>query len=81
MLCHYLSYKFPFPKTGDNDLVAGNPRNFEIYEPLEFLAAVMQHIPDKGEHSRKYSGLHFVQQGIMVGIPIRIVVCEKTLEQ
>lgn len=39
----------PFPNAGDNELVAGNPRNFEIYEPLDFIATVTQHIPDKGE--------------------------------
>jgi hypothetical protein len=46
----------PFPKTGDNELVAGNPRNFEIFEPLDFLAAVTQHLPDKGEHQIRYYG-------------------------
>ncbi|MBN1599991.1 MAG: transposase [Chitinispirillaceae bacterium] len=25
----------PFPKTGDNELITGNPRNFEIYKPLD----------------------------------------------
>ena len=46
----------PFPKAGDNELVAGNPRNFEIYEPLDFLATVTQHIPDKGEHQIRSYG-------------------------
>jgi hypothetical protein len=46
----------PFPKTDDNELAAGNPRNFEIYEPLDFLATVTQHIPDKGEHQIRYYG-------------------------
>jgi len=33
-----------FPQPGG--LQAGNPRNFEIYDPLEFLANVTQHIPN-----------------------------------
>ncbi|MBN1182227.1 MAG: hypothetical protein JXB49_08065 [Bacteroidales bacterium] len=71
----------PFPKAGDNELIASNPRNFEIFEPLDFLAAVTQHIPDKGEYSRMCSGLHFVQQVITVCIPTKTGVCAKTLEQ
>lgn len=46
----------PFPKAGDNELVAGNPRIFEIFEPLDFIATVTQHIPDKGEHQIHYYG-------------------------
>jgi hypothetical protein len=40
----------PFPATGDLELAAGVRRNFEMYDPLEFLANVTQHIPNKGEH-------------------------------
>jgi hypothetical protein len=36
----------PFPKTGDKDLSPGMPRNYEIYDPLDFLAEVKQHIPN-----------------------------------
>ncbi len=39
-----------FPVTGDKDLTSGMPRNYEIYGPLDFLAEVTQHIPNKGEH-------------------------------
>ena len=39
----------PYPKNGDNELVAGTPRNFEIYTPLDFLAAVTQHITDTAQ--------------------------------
>lgn len=35
----------PFPKTGDKELTSGIPRNFEIFDPLDFLAEVTQHIP------------------------------------
>jgi len=30
--------------------MAGIPRNFEVYDPLDFLAEVTQHIPNRGEH-------------------------------
>jgi len=46
----------PFPKTGDKDLTSGMPRNYEIYDPLDFLAEVTQHIPNKGEHQIRYYG-------------------------
>jgi hypothetical protein len=47
----------PFPLSGDKTLMSGIPRNFEVFEPLDFLAEVTQHIPNKGEHSRMHSGL------------------------
>jgi len=31
-------------------------RNFEIFDPLDFLAQVTQHIPDKGQHLIRYYG-------------------------
>jgi len=34
----------------------GMPRNFEVFEPLDFLAAVTQHIPDKGDHQINFFG-------------------------
>ena len=34
------------PKTGDEELAAGISRNFEVFEPLDFLAEVTQHIPN-----------------------------------
>ena len=46
----------PFPISGDKTLMAGIPRNFEVFEPLDFLAAVTQHIPDKGDHTINYFG-------------------------
>jgi hypothetical protein len=43
--------------TGDNgEMKKGIPRNFHIYEPLEFLAEVTQHIPNKGEYQIRYYG-------------------------
>jgi hypothetical protein len=46
----------PFPKKGDPELDVGIPRNYEIFNPLDFLAAVTQHIPNKGEHLIRYYG-------------------------
>ena len=47
-----------FPIAGDQELTAGNPRNFEVFKPLDFLANVTQHIPDKGEHQIRYYGFY-----------------------
>ena len=39
-------------------------RNFQVYDPLDFLAAVTAHIPDKGEHLVRYYGWYSsVQRG------------------
>jgi hypothetical protein len=46
----------PFPKVGDPELDVGIPRNYEMFDPLDFLAAVTQHIPNKGEHQIRYYG-------------------------
>jgi len=34
----------PFPLSGDTTLMKGVPRNYELYDPLDFLAEVTQHI-------------------------------------
>ncbi|MGM0381668.1 MAG: transposase, partial [bacterium] len=31
-------------------------RNFEVFDPLDFLAQVTQHIPDKNQHLTRYYG-------------------------
>jgi len=46
----------PFPLSGDKTLMKGVPRNFEMFDPLDFLAEVTQHIPNKGEHQIRYYG-------------------------
>ena len=46
----------PFPKQGDPELDIGIPRNYEMYDPMDFLAQVTQHIPNKGEHQIRYYG-------------------------
>jgi hypothetical protein len=45
-----------FPRSGDQTLLAGLSRNFGVYDPLDFLAEVTRHIPDKGEHQIRYYG-------------------------
>jgi len=35
---------------------AGPRRTSQVYDPLDFLAEVTQHIPNKGEHQIRYSG-------------------------
>ena len=45
-----------FPEPGDEELLAGLSRNFQVFDPLDFLAEVTQHIPDAGEHLIRYYG-------------------------
>ena len=48
-----------YPMLGkEMDLRPGMRRNYEVFEPLDFLASVTQHIPDKGEHQIKYYGYY-----------------------
>jgi hypothetical protein len=45
-------------------MVKGPNRNFQVYDPLTFLAAATSHIPDRGEHLvRYYSWYSSVQRG------------------
>ncbi len=46
--------RFPTPASGD--LAGGPSRNFQVFDPLDFLAELTQHIPDKGEHLVRYYG-------------------------
>jgi len=45
-----------FPDPASDDLRAGAKRNFHVFDPLDFLAELTQHIPDKGEHLIRYYG-------------------------
>lgn len=45
-----------FPEPGDEELLAGPSRNFQVFDPLDFLAEVTQHVPDPGEHLIRYYG-------------------------
>ena len=40
----------------DPSLKNGVKRNFQVFDPLDFLAEVTQHIPEKGEHLIRYYG-------------------------
>ena len=44
-----------FPEPADGELLAGPSRNFQVFESLDFLAEVTQHIPDR-EHLIRYYG-------------------------
>ena len=50
----YTPQRFPDPASGD--LASGTARNFHIFKPLDFLAELVQHIPNKGEHLIRYYG-------------------------
>ena len=51
-----------FPEHGDEQLKAGTSRNFQVFEPLVFLAEVTQHIPEKGQHQILYFGFYSNKQ-------------------
>jgi len=45
-------------------MVPGANRNFAIFDPLDFLAAVTCHIPNRGDHLARYYGYYSsVQRG------------------
>ncbi len=41
---------------GDGKLMRGVSRNFEVFDPLDFLAEITQHIPDPGMQMVRYYG-------------------------
>jgi len=45
-----------FPEPRGNELKRGPKRNFQILDPLEFLAEFTQHIPPTGAHLIRYYG-------------------------
>lgn len=45
-----------FPEPASEDILGGVARNFQVFEPLDFLAELTQHIPNKGEHLIRYYG-------------------------
>jgi hypothetical protein len=50
---------FRFPELGSEmNLKPGMRRNYQVFEPLDFLASVTQHIPNKGEHQIRYYGYY-----------------------
>ena len=46
----------PFPKLGNERLAGGINRNFEVFDPLDFIAEITQHIPDPGAQQIRYYG-------------------------
>ena len=46
----------PFPEAGSDSLKAGAKRNYQILNPLDFLAEFTQHIPQPGAHQIRYYG-------------------------
>ena len=47
-----------FPEPGDETLKGGASRNFQVFDPLDFIAEITQHIPNKGEHTIRYYGFY-----------------------
>jgi len=45
-----------FPDPGDEMLKGGVSRNFQIFDPLDFIAEITQHIPERGAHTIRYYG-------------------------
>jgi hypothetical protein len=47
-----------YPQPASRDLFGGVPRNYQLFQPLDFLAELIQHIPNKGEHLIRYYGYY-----------------------
>ena len=47
-----------FPKPASADLFGGVARNFQVFDPLDFIAELTQHIPDARKHLTRYFGFH-----------------------
>jgi len=45
-----------FPTPAIRDLAGGASHNFQVFDAIDFLAELTQHIPDKGEHLVRYFG-------------------------
>jgi hypothetical protein len=45
-----------FPGAASRDLRGGPSRNFQVFNALDFLAELTQHIPEKGEHIVRFYG-------------------------
>ncbi len=58
-----------FPMLGkEMDLRPGMRRNYQVFDPLDFLASVTQHIPHKREHQIRYYGFYSnKRRGMRVG--------------
>ena len=50
-----------FPKPAGGDLFGGSPgvaRNFQVFDALDFIAELTQHIPDPRTHLVRYFGFY-----------------------
>ena len=47
-----------FPDPAADDLFGGVARNYQVFDPLDFLAELTQHIPNQGEHLVRYYGYY-----------------------
>ncbi len=45
-----------FPKPASGDLFDDVARNFQVFDPLDFIAELTQHIPDPRKHLVRYFG-------------------------
>ena len=46
-----------YPELGlELSLLPGMSRNYQVFDPLDFLASITQHIPNKGDHQIRYYG-------------------------
>ena len=47
-----------FPRPASPDLFGGVARNFQVFDPLDFIAEVTQHIPEPRKHLVRYFGFY-----------------------
>ena len=47
-----------FPEPADPDLFGDVARNFQVFDPLDFIAELTQHIPDPRKHLVRYCGFY-----------------------
>jgi hypothetical protein len=45
-----------FPNPASPDLLPGVARNFQVFDPLDFIAELTQHIPEPRKHLVRYFG-------------------------
>ena len=46
-----------YPELGlELSLLPGMRRNYQVFDPIDFLASITQHIPNKGDHQIRYYG-------------------------
>jgi len=47
-----------FPRPASPDLFNGVARNFQVFDPLDFIAELTQHVPDPRKHLVRYFGFY-----------------------